>query len=52
MGQLVRQAADRPLADIDEQLFEQCRQLRKAKLEGLFVDELARLQPSSGYMRS
>src|SRR4029450_9474151 len=23
----------------------------KAKLEGLFVDELARLQPSAGYMR-
>ncbi len=31
----------------------ECRDVNiaKAKLEGLFVDELARLQPSSGYMR-
>jgi len=30
-----------------------CRDINiaKAKLEGLFVDELARLQPSPGYMR-
>ena len=31
----------------------ECRDINiaKAKLEGLFVDELARLQPSHGYMR-
>ena len=31
----------------------ECRDINisKAKLEGLFVDELARLQPSQGYMR-
>jgi hypothetical protein len=31
----------------------QCRDVNiaQAKLEGLFVDELARLQPSEGYMR-